>query len=72
LVLVLDLTEKAAKKRRQSNMMRGGFQMGLFAGLASLAALSLFFAQVLRRSSALMPLLSVAVAKLYFTLAGGV
>lgn len=39
-------------------------------GLLSLAGLSLFLAQLLRRSSALMPLLAVGLAVVYFTLAG--
>lgn len=44
--------------------------MELFAGLASLAGLSLFFASVFRRPSALMPLVSAATAMLWFFVAG--
>ncbi len=44
--------------------------MNVFAGLLSLAGLSLFLARALRRSSALMPVLAICVAMLYFALAG--
>lgn len=44
--------------------------LNVLAGLASLAALSLFLAWFLRRSSSLMPLVAVACAMVFFTLAG--
>lgn len=44
--------------------------MALFAGLASIAGLSLFLARFLRRSSALMPIVSVSASILFFTAMG--
>ncbi len=46
--------------------------MGAWAGLCAILGLSLFLAHVLRRSSALMPLVASAASMLFFTIFGGV